>query len=73
LLRGAQDRRFVPVGHCGSNREYHSAVGVLEIILQGAFEQGGDLIGVVAERTTAPGAKDNALSLIFTGAARSGV
>jgi hypothetical protein len=45
----------------------------LEIILQGAFEQGGDLIGVVAERTTAPGATDNALSLIFTGAARSGV
>ena len=51
--------RFVPVGHCVSNREYHSPIGVFEIILEGALEQGGNFIGVVAERATAPGAKDD--------------
>ena len=45
-------------------------VGAFEIILQGTFEQAGDFIGVVAERTSAPGAKYDAAGSIFTTAAR---
>jgi hypothetical protein len=45
----------------------------LEIILQGAFEQGGDLIGVVAERTTAPGSEDDLTNLNSIAVARIGV
>jgi hypothetical protein len=36
----------------------------VEIILQGAFEQAGDLIGVVAKSTTARGSKHDPASLI---------
>jgi hypothetical protein len=43
---------------------YRGTVVVIRIILQGAFEQTGDLIGVVAERTTAPGSKQDPASLI---------
>jgi hypothetical protein len=39
-------------------------VGAFEIILQGAFKQGGIFIGVVAERLTTPGTKYDAAGLI---------
>ena len=42
------------------------------MILQGALKQAGDLIGVIAERNTAPGAKHEAANLISTGAAGGG-
>ena len=65
--------RFVPVGHCVSSRKYHSSIGALEIILQGAFEQAGDLIGVVAERTAAPSSKHDANNRLPTGGSRAGL
>jgi hypothetical protein len=49
--------RFVPVGQCISYGKFHPPVSAIKIILQGAFKQAGDLVDVVAERTTAPGGR----------------
>lgn len=61
LHRDAQDGRFVPVVPIVCDGKNYSPVGAFEIILQGAFEKPGDLIGVVAERTTTRGAKYDAV------------
>jgi hypothetical protein len=47
------------------NGKFQPPVGAVEIILQGAFKQVGDLVGIVAERSTSPGSKHDPANLIL--------